>query len=896
MEKKIKLSPYSNILPHTLSVGQAFSTYETTEQGLSSEEAQKRLSKYGANQLPKAKKKSKWVMFLKQFTDLMIIILFIASLVSATVAIIQQDYTDLIDVGIILFIVIMNAVIGFIQEDKTENSLEKLKKVSEPYTKVIRDGVVTKILTTEVVVGDVLILEAGDIACADVLLIESASLKCDESSLTGESHEVLKEVGATLSPEVPIGDRVNIVHSNSVIAYGRGRGIVVNTGIYTEIGKIAKLLNEPENEKTSLQQKLAWLGKFITIGVLLIAVIIFTVTISVDPAHNFIRPLMIAIAIAVAAIPESLPAVITIIMAMGVSRMSKKNAIIRKLHAVETLGSCQIICSDKTGTLTQNKMQVEGVWIDNQLLKSNQLMQIKDNLHFTNCLQLCNDSLLKKDGIVGDPTEVALIDFTSKMGYNKHEIEKKYIRIAELPFDSNRKMMTTFNKVGEEIIAYNKGAPDVLLTRCTRILIDGKVVKLTAEIQSEIEKRINAMASKGWRMLAISYKPHKKSSYNLDDENDLIFVGLVGMGDPPRETTAEAVRVCKSAGMMPIMITGDHAVTAKQIAKEIGIWGKDSKLLTGKELDKLTDAQYKKIIHEVTVYARVSPENKVRIVEMWKQLGKVVAMTGDGVNDAPSIKRADIGIGMGISGTEVTKNVADMILTDDNFATIIVAVKEGRKIYQNIQKVIQFLFGTNFVEVASLFIITLMYPHLIFLLPLQILFINLISDSLPAIALSVEKPEHDIMVKPPRDKKQNIFAGGMWQSMLVQIIVQTALVVGTFAVVLQQTADNTLATTMAFIVLSISQLFHIFNVRSSHSLFRVNPFTNWIMWLSVFVGFALNIIVVTVPALATVFGFEPLSFVQWAICIGLSVLILPSMEVYKAIVFAIRKHKDRKRA
>lgn len=882
-----------NFLPWTLSTEQAFSGYRTGLDGLSSEEANKRLQKSGLNQLPVAKKKSKWAMFFKQFTDLMIIILFVASAVSAVIALVQKEYADLIDVAIILFIIIMNAVIGFIQEDKAENSLAQLKKISEPYTRVIRDGVVSRILTTEVVVGDVLLLEAGDIACADMLLIESASIKCNESSLTGESAEVIKFADHPVSKETSIGDRTNIIHSNSIITYGRGKGIVVATGLHTEIGKIAKLLDESEKEKTPIQQKLAWLGKFITIGVLVVAALIFAVSISVDPAHDFVRPLMVAIAIAVAAIPESLPAVITIIMALGVSRMSKKNAIVRKLHAVETLGSCQIICSDKTGTLTQNKMQVVSLWANGEMLKSNQLSQIKDNVHFMNCLQLCNDCIIKKDGVIGDPTEVALIEFALKMGYNKKESERSNPRVAELPFDSIRKMMTTFNKVGEDIIAYTKGAPDVLLTKCTHILWNNEKVKLTPEIQKDIEKRINRMASRGWRMLALSYKKHTKQAYNLADEQNLIFLGLVGMRDPPRENTAEAVRVCKSAGMFPIMITGDHSATAKEIAKEIGIWQKDSLLITGKELDAMSDAKYMKVIDKVSVYARVSPQNKVRIVEAWKKMGKVVAMTGDGVNDAPSIKRADIGIGMGISGTEVTKSVADMVLTDDNFSTIIVAVQEGRRIYQNIQKVIQFLFGTNFVEVASLLIATLIFPQFIFLLPLQILFINLITDSLPAIALSLERTEPDIMSKPPRDKKQNIF-GGMWHSMLIQVVVQTTVIVATFAIVLTQTGDNVLATTMSFVILSVSQLVHIFNVRTSHSLFKTNPFYNWVLWLSVLVGLALNIVVTNIPVIASVFGLTPLSFAQWMICIGLSLIIIPAIELYKAGHYLISKNKKRK--
>lgn len=895
MEKNKNAKTKNNLdfAPYTFSAKEAFSVFNTCENGLSEQEAQKRLEKNGKNELEQAKKKSKLKMFFKQFADLMIIILFVAAIISAVVAITQKEYSDLIDVGIILFIVLLNAIIGFVQEDKAENSLEKLKKSSQPYAKVIRGGVICSVKTTDVVVGDVILLEAGDICCADVVLIESASLKCDESSLTGESVEVLKFAGDGLKKGTSVGERTNMVHSNSVIIYGRAKGIVVATGMNTELGKIANLLSSSKDELTPIQQKLNWLGKFITYGVLIIAVLIFVINICTDPMHDFVKPLMIAIAIAVAAIPESLPAVITIIMAMGVSRMSKKNAVIRKLHAVETLGSCQVICSDKTGTLTKNKMLVQGVFVDDELLTASSLEKVKSNGHFLNAVTLCNDCLIKKDSIIGDPTEVALVDFSMKFGISKTDYEKKYKRIAELPFDSNRKLMTTFNQVENQITAYTKGAPDILLTRCSKISINGEITPLNDEKRKEIEKIINKMASKGWRVLAVSYKVHTDEKFNLDDENDLVFIGLVGMRDPPRESTTEAVKLCRRAGMTPIMITGDHSVTAKQIAKEVGIWTKNSKILTGKELDAMTDKEYRKIVKDVTVYARVSPENKVRIVEMWKSLGKVVAMTGDGVNDAPSIKRADIGVGMGISGTEVTKSVADMILTDDNFATIVIAVKEGRRIYQNIQKVIQFLFGTNFVEVASLFIATIVFPELIFLMPLQILFINLITDSLPAIALSVEKSEPDVMDRPPRDKKENIFAGGLWQSMFVQILFQTFCVVGTFALVFAETGNNTLASTMAFLVLSISQLFHIFNVRSSHSIFKVNPFTNWILWLSVLLGLALNVLVVSIPALALVFGFTPLSITQWLVVLGIAITIIPVMELYKLCAYLIRKRKNK---
>ena len=892
-EKKAPEKPKeNNFAPYTMSIPQVFSLLQTGKDGLTDQEAKKRLNKYGKNELEKTKKNSKLKMFFKQFCDLMIIILLIAGIVSAVVAIVEKNYADLIDVAIILLIVLLNAIIGFVQEDKAETSLEKLKKSSEPYVKVIRGGVVCKVLTTEVVVGDIVMLEAGDIACADMLLIESASLKCDESSLTGETTEIIKIAGEKLAKETLIADRTNMVHSNSVITYGRGLGVVVATGMNTEIGKIAGLLNKSEDEKTPLQEKLGWLGKFITVCVLAVAVVIFIINICTDPNHDFIKPLMIAIAIAVAAIPESLPAVITIIMALGVSRMSKKNAIIRKLHAVETLGSCEVICSDKTGTLTQNKMQVMGIWLNGKML--NATTDAVDNKHFLNCLQLCNDCSVKKNAVLGDPTEVALVEYCMKLSLNKINAEKQFPRVAELPFDSNRKLMTTFNKVGKEVVAYTKGAHDVLLARCSRILIDGKVKKLTDEIKQDIFKAVNKMAGKGWRVLAMSYKEKKNEKYTFDDEQDMIFLGFVGMQDPPRESTYKAVKVCRNAGMIPVMITGDHAITAKQIAKEVGIWTKDSMILTGKELDNLTDAQFLKIIDKVSVYARVSPENKVRIVKTWQKLGKVVAMTGDGVNDAPSIKGADIGVGMGITGTEVTKNVADMVLTDDNFATIIVAVKEGRKIYQNIQKVIQFLFGTNFVEVMSLLIATITFPHLSFLLPLQILFINLISDSLPAIALSVEESEKDIMDRKPRKKKENIFAGGIWQSMVVQIITQTIIIVGTFAITMNLTGDNILATTMAFSVLSVSQLFHIFNVRTSHSIFRSNPFKNYLIWVAFLVGLALNILVISVPAVAGVFGLTPLSVTQWLIVLGLSLIIIPVMEIYKAILYAVKKRKNKK--
>ena len=880
---------------HSLSQKQVLEELKTSKTGISSAQAKSRLEKNGKNELAKSKKQSKLKMFFKQFYDFMIIILLFAAIVCAVVAFVEKQYEDLIDVGVILLIVILNAVIGFIQENKAENSLAQLKKFSQPHAKVMRDGKICDVDTSDVVVGDILMLEAGDVCCADVYLLESASLKCDESSLTGESVEVEKYVCENLAPDTSVGDRHNIVHSSSVVTYGRGFGVVVATGMNTELGKIATLLQHEEKQSTPIQQKLNSLGKIITIIVLAVAVAIFVVNIIIKPEPDYMQSLMVSIAIAVAAIPESLPAVITIIMALGVSSMSKKKAIIRKLHAVETLGSCQIICSDKTGTLTQNKMQIEGVFLNNQLYELKNIKNMPQNEHFLNCLQLCNDCFMDGSSFKGDPTEVACVNFALKLGFYKTKTELDCVRIAELPFDSNRKMMTTFNKVGKGVFGYTKGAPDVLLANCTHILLNEKVVKLTDEMRKEIEKQNEVLGEKGWRVLALSYKPHDKTAFELDDEKELVFIGLVGMRDPPRDSTMSAVKTCKSAGMTPIMITGDHAATARQIAKEVGIWNEHSMLLTGKELDALSDEEYLKIIQKISVYARVSPENKVRIVETWKKLGKVVAMTGDGVNDAPSIKRADIGIGMGISGTEVTKEVADMVLTDDNFATIIIAVKEGRKIYANIKKTIQYLFGTNLVEVLSLLVATIIYPSLAFLLPLQILFVNLISDSLPAIALSVEPSEKNIMKKPPRDKKETLFANGMFGSMVVQAIFQTLAIILVFHFSYQATGSNEIATTMAFISLALSQLVHVFNVRTEQSIFVSNPFKNWLLWLAVLVGLVLVILLVSIPSVASVFGLVPLGAIDWLIALGVSFTIIPIMEIYKLIYHAIKKHKQNKK-
>lgn len=881
-----------NKIPFNMDLDSVYKEYKSNKHGLDSKTAQNRLNENGANELTSAKKKSKLARFLGQFKDVMIIILLIASVVTAVIALIHQEYMDLIDSGIILAIVILNSIIGYVQESKAENALETLKQMSSPTAKVFRDGKLIQVPTKEIVLGDIVYLEAGDVVCADCYIAQSHSLKCDESSLTGESVEVEKQANIKLAPDTPLGDRKNMLYSGCVVTYGRGLGVVVATGMKTEMGKIAQMLNtKPVDNKTPIQQKLHGLGKVITIGVLIIALLVLIVNMAIG-SNDFINSLMLAIAIAVAAIPESLTTVITIIMAMGVSRMSKQQAIIRKLHAVETLGSCQIICSDKTGTLTQNKMSVEVIFSNNTIYEKSAFNNL-NNPHLFNAMALCNDSVIQQDEVTGDPTETALISCVKNIELNPEKIREKYTRLNEIPFDSNRKMMTTINQIDDEILAFTKGAPDVIVSRCTHILINGEIQPLTKSNKDEIEQNIAELSSKGLRSLAFAYKVKKSKEIEKIDENKLIFIGLTAMRDPPRETTAEAVRVCKEAGMKPIMITGDHVLTAKAIAQEVGIYNSGDIVLTGAELDDLTDDEYRKIIKQVSVYARVSPQNKVRIVEEWKNTGAVVAMTGDGVNDSPSIKSADIGIGMGKTGTEVTKQVADMVLTDDNFATIVGAVSEGRKIYSNIKKVIQFLFGTNLVEVLSILLVTLIYPALGFLSALQILFINLITDSLPALSLSVEKAEKDSMKKPPRPKDEKLFAG-VWGSMLVQVLYQTACVVATFGICMAQTGDNALAITLCFAVLSISQIFHLVNVRTEKSIFATNIFSNKLYWLTFVLCIGINIAVISIPSVASVFGMIPLTLAQWGIVFAVAISIIPVIEIYKFICWLINRKKAKK--
>ncbi len=852
--------------------------YQTSTEGLTNAEAKKRLTQNGSNELVGKKQKNAWVRFCDQFKDLMLIILIVAAVVTAIIAVVQHQYIDLIDSGIILGIVLINAIIGFVQESKAMDALSALKSMSAPTAKVYRNGQLVEIPAREVVVGDIVHLEAGDVVCADCYLIEAHSLRSDESSLTGESIEVEKHANTALEVGTGIADRVNMVHSGCIVTYGRGLGVVVATGLDTEMGKIAKMLDGQEDESTPIQKKLKKLGKIITFAVVIIALVVFTINIAMG-VHTVVESLLLAIALAVAAIPESLPAVVTIILSMGVSRMSKSRAIVKKLPAVETLGACQIICTDKTGTLTQNKMTVEAFFANSKIYDGENLNKLRSR-HFFNCMVLCNDTDIQGEKLRGDPTETALIAAAIRCDHDANALRQKYSRCNELPFDSVRKLMTTFNTVDGEIIAYTKGAPDVVLNRATGCEINGIVENLTKEMRAGIEEQITLLAERGLRTLALAYKPKRKEIADESDENKLIFVGLVAMRDPPRTTSAEAVRIAIEAGIKPIMITGDHALTARAIAAEVGIFHDGDKVLTGAELDAMSDTDFERILPYVTVYARVSPQNKLRIVNAWKAHGEIVAMTGDGVNDSPSIKAADIGVGMGKTGTEVTKQVSDMVLTDDNFATIVSAVSEGRTIYTNIKKVVQFLLGTNMVEVLSILLISFLYPSLGFLTAMQILFINLVTDSLPALALSVEPAERNNMREPPRAKSEGLFRG-IKLAMFVEVVWHTACVVATYAICVTLTGDSVLATTMAFSVLGISQIFHLINVRHKNSLFVSKIFCNRLYWITSAIAILMSVLVVAIPPVASVFGFVPLSIQQWLIVFAVAFSIVPVMEIFK---------------
>lgn len=854
----------------TLDETAVFEQVQSSEKGLMSTEAEKRMAEYGPNQLNKGKSKSLLVKFLEQFKDFMIIVLLAAAVISG----IFGDITDSI---IILVVVILNAILGVFQEAKAEEAINALREMSSPEAHVKRDGTVVSLKSDQLVVGDVVLLEAGNIVPADLRLIEVASLQIEESGLTGESVPVDKDLTIIEDAKAGIGDRTNMAFMNSNVTYGRGEGIVVGTGMNTEVGGIAKMLASTDETMTPLQKNLNRLGKYLTVAILIIAVIIFVV--GLLNGRGWLDMLLTSISLAVAAIPEGLPAIVTIILALGTQKMAKRKALVRKLPAVETLGSTDIICSDKTGTLTMNQMTVEKMYINGQLQDSD--APIDADSPVLRSMIYANDTQLSGDGtLIGDPTETALIQFALDKKINVSEVLAKEPRVAEIPFDSKRKLMSTVHEQsdGHFLIAV-KGAPDELIKRCTSYSENGETERLDEATKKTILEINHELATQALRVLATAYKvvankPDDMSSEKV--EQDLIFSGLIGMIDPEREEAKGAVLVARKAGIRSVMITGDHRDTAEAIARRLGILEETQMggVITGAELDEISDEDFSTRVKDFSVYARVSPQHKVRIVKAWKKAGKIVAMTGDGVNDAPALKTADIGVGMGITGTEVSKGASDMILADDNFSTIVVAVEEGRKVFSNIQKSIQYLLSANLGEVLTLFIATLLGWSI--LAPVHILWINLITDTFPAIALGLEPAEKDSMEQPPRGEKATFFSNGVLGSIIYQGILEggITLFVYWWATTNPVHAGNNElihsdALTMAFVTLGMLQLFHAFNVKSvEKSLFTVGFFKNKMFNLSILVSGSLLAVVVLVPGLNEAFKVSHLNAQQWLLVLG----------------------------
>ena len=870
---------------------------DTSVDGLSTAQAKERLDAYGYNELDEGEKRSLLSKFIDQFKDLMIIIL----LVAAALSVITEGMHGLTDACIILAVVVLNAAFGVYQEGQAEAAIEALKNMSSPMARVRRDGHVVEIDSRELVPGDIVLLEAGDVVPADMRLLEAASLKIEEAALTGESVPVEKDITETVEAEAGIGDRVNMGYQNSNVTYGRGTGVVTNTGMYTEVGKIADMLANADESQTPLKQSLEQLSKTLTYLIIAIALVTFLVSVFIR-GEQPLEGLMVAVALAVAAIPEGLPAIVTILLSLGTTTLAKRNSIVRKLPAVETLGSTEIIASDKTGTLTMNQMTVEKVYTNGQLQSAaTELGADNTTLRIMN---FANDTKVDPDGkLIGDPTETALVQFGLDHNFDVRDVLKSEPRVAELPFDSDRKLMSTIHKEadGTYFVAV-KGAPDQLLKRVTRIEISGEVRPITDEDKQAILATNKDLAKQALRVLMMAYKTTNDIPTLESEvvESDLIFSGLVGMIDPERPEAAEAVRVAKEAGIRPIMITGDHQDTAEAIAKRLGIIDPndtEDHVFTGAELNELSDEEFQKVFKQYSVYARVSPEHKVRIVKAWQNDGKVVAMTGDGVNDAPSLKTADIGIGMGITGTEVSKGASDMVLADDNFATIIVAVEEGRKVFSNIQKSIQYLLSANMAEVFIIFFATLFGWDV--LQPVHLLWINLVTDTLPAIALGVEPAEPGIMTHKPRGRQSNFFDGGVFGAIMYQGVFQTILVLAVYGWGLifpehhTQAEIHADALTMAFATLGLIQLLHAFNVKSVYqSVFKVGLFRNKTFNWAIPVAFVLLMATIVVPGFNNLFHVSHLSLTQWLAVIVGSFLIVVLVELVKAIQRALGKDKD----
>ena len=887
----------SKALFYTQGVEEVLKSLDTSVDGLSTAQAKERLDAYGYNELDEGEKRSLLSKFIDQFKDLMIIIL----LVAAALSIITEGRHGLTDACIIFAVVVLNAAFGVYQEGQAEAAIEALKNMSSPMARVRRDGNVVEIDSRELVPGDIVLLEAGDVVPADMRLIEAASLKIEEAALTGESVPVEKDITETVEAEAGIGDRVNMCYQNSNVTYGRGTGVVTNTGMYTEVGKIADMLANADESQTPLKQSLEQLSKTLTYLIIAIALVTFLVSVFIR-GEQPLEGLMVAVALAVAAIPEGLPAIVTILLSLGTTTLAKRNAIVRKLPAVETLGSTEIIASDKTGTLTMNQMTVEKVYTNGQLQNADTELGA-DNTTLR-IMTFANDTKVDPDGkLIGDPTETALVQFGLDHNFDVREVLKSEPRVAELPFDSDRKLMSTIHKEpdGSYFVAV-KGAPDQLIKRVTRIEINGEVRPITDEDKQAILAVNKDLAKQALRVLIMAYKTTSEIPTLESEvvESDLIFSGLVGMIDPERPEAAEAVRVAKEAGIRPIMITGDHQDTAEAIAKRLGIIDPndtEDRVITGAELNELSDEEFQKVFKQYSVYARVSPEHKVRIVKAWQNEGKVVAMTGDGVNDAPSLKTADIGIGMGITGTEVSKGASDIVLADDNFATIIVAVEEGRKVFSNIQKSIQYLLSANMAEVFIIFFATLFGWDV--LQPVHLLWINLVTDTLPAIALGVEPAEPGIMTHKPRGRQSNFFDGGVFGAIMYQGVFQTILVLAVYGWGLvfpehhTQAEIHADALTMAYATLGLIQLLHAFNVKSVYqSVFKVGLFRNKTFNWAIPVAFILLMATIVVPGLNNLFHVSHLSFTQWLAVIVGSFLIVVLVEIVKAIQRALGKDKD----
>ena len=874
------------------SVEDVFKEVQSSPSGLSSQEAASRLEKYGANTLQEGKKKSLLEKFVDQFKDFMILVLLVAAVVSMFA---HQGDPDPTDAIIILAVVLLNAVLGVFQESKAEEAIEALKKMASPVASVLRDGHVEHIKGEDIVVGDVVILEAGDVVPADMRLFEVNTVKIEESALTGESVPVDKDLVIPTGDEVGIGDRTNMAFSSTNVTYGRAVGVVTSTGMNTEVGKIANMLANTEEGKTPLQENQDALGKWLTIMILVIAVIIFLV--GMLRGNEWTHMLLTAIAIAVAAIPEGLPAISTIILALGTQKMAQRNAIVRKLPAVETLGGVEIICSDKTGTLTLNQMTVEKMVYDNEIHDASEEIS-KDNIALR-VMNLANDTKISQDNsLLGDPTETAMVQYGLDKNYDVREELVNIPRIAEVPFDSTRKLMTTIHQLedGKYLVA-TKGAPDMLLDRVTKIEKHGQVSAFTEDDRTTLMKLNKEMATQALRVLAMAYKVIDTLPETVDTdsiEHDLIFAGLVGMIDPERKEAAAAIKVAQSAGIRTIMITGDHRDTAQAIAKRLGILRPDQEdgVLTGGELNDISDEELERTVENYSVYARVSPEHKVRIVKAWQKNGKVVSMTGDGVNDAPSLKQADIGVGMGITGTEVSKGASDMVLADDNFETIVVAVEEGRKVFANIQKAVQYLLSANFGEVMTMFVATMAGWSI--LEPIHILWINLVTDVFPAIALGLEEAEADIMNHPPRGKGSNFLSNGVLPSIFYQGFFEGGITLFVFWYATHiANWGNPVGETMAFATLGLIQLFHAFNVKSVYkSLGTVGAFKNKMFNYAILVSAVMLLSVMVIPGLTTVFDVAILTAEQWLFVVGAAFSIVPIVEIAKAIMRAMGMDKD----